>query len=239
MMHITGAPDTDPFRSGIAIFDVLTGLHTCIGILGALLDRERHQRTHRISTNLLSVALSSMVNQTGAAAITGHSPNRMGNEHPSIYPYAPFPTADGRLIIAVGNDRQFRQLCTALEVPEWAEDPRFAQAADRNTHRAELKPLLEEVLRTRTTDELFATLRAADVPCGPINDVPAGLRFAESLGLNPVQYVGEGDRRVATVSNPVRYSGFDVDYRIAPPRADEHRAAVLDWLETPETDPAA
>ncbi|MDJ1370861.1 CoA transferase [Gulosibacter molinativorax] len=228
-MHITGDVDTEPYRAGIAMFDVMTGLHLTIGIVSALLDRERHGNGQRISTNLMATALSCMANQTGAAALTGASPMRMGNEHPSIYPYAPFETSDGRIVLAVGNDRQYVLLCDLLERPDLATDRRFAAAKDRSNNRAQLEPLLTEILQQRTTQEWFDLLSPAGIPCGPINDVLGGLKFAESLGLDPVTQVGEGERRFATVRNPVNYSEYDLQYRLAPPQLDEHRDAILAW----------
>jgi len=126
LMSLTGAPETEPFRAGVAVVDVFTGMHACIGILAALNHRRVTGEGQRVEVNLMSSALSGLVNQTGAYAIAGVVPTRMGNEHPSIYPYEPIATGDGEIVLAIGNDRQFRVLCRELGTPELVEDPRFA-----------------------------------------------------------------------------------------------------------------
>ena len=229
-MSITGGADTQGFKSGVAVFDVLAGLHTAVGILASLLQRGRTGVGQRVETDLLSVALSAMVNQTSAWVAGGVEPTRMGNEHPSIAPYAPFACADGEIVIAVGNDRQFAALCRGLGVPALAEDDRFAAAPDRSLNRAELRPLLEEALAARTAAEWFDVLTPLGVPCGPIQGIAGGVSFAERLGLEPVADAGTGDRAVPVVRNPVRYSAHEPEYALAPPRLDEHRQLVLDWL---------
>ena len=154
----------------------------------------------------------------------------MGNEHPSIAPYAPFACAGGEIVIAVGNDRQFAALCSGLGVPELAEDARFTAAPDRSGNRDQLRPLLESALAARTAAEWFEVLTPLGVPCGPIQGIAGGVAFAERLGLEPVADAGTGDRSVPVVRNPVRYSGHEPQYDLAPPQLDEHRALVLDWL---------
>ena len=131
----------------------------------------------------------------------------MGNSHPSLFPYEPLPCADGDLIITAGNNGQFRKLCEVLGVPELADDPRFARNEDRTAHRDELRPLLVERLRTkRDAMEWFPSCIAAGVPCGPINTIDGGVAFAEAVGLDPVVEVGEGDRAVPSVRNPITFS---------------------------------
>src|SRR5215218_5811033 len=138
LMSLTGAPDTEPFRSGISVFDVMAGMHASIGILAALNERHASGHGQHVEVNLLSSALSGMVNQTSAYVAGGVVPHRMGNTHPSLYPYEPIPCADGELIITSGNDVQFRKLCEVIGVPELADDPRFTSMAVRNAHRDEL-----------------------------------------------------------------------------------------------------
>ena len=135
LMSLTGAPDTPPFRSGISVFDVFTGLHSAVGILAALHHRDVTGEGQHIETNLLSTALSAMVNQTSAYVAGGVVPHRMGNSHLSLFPYEPLATGDGDLIIAAGNDRQFRKLAAALGAPELADDERFRSVGDRNDNR--------------------------------------------------------------------------------------------------------
>src|SRR6202008_2813438 len=136
--------------------------------------------------------LSGMVNQTGAYAAPGVVPFRMGNSHPSLFPYEPLPTADGELIVTAGNDAQFRKLCEVLGAPGLADDPRFASNAGRTANRGELRPLLTERLATGTSADWFAALIAAGVPCGPINTVDDGIAFARGIGLEPVISAGAG-----------------------------------------------
>ncbi|MFZ2016644.1 MAG: CoA transferase [Nocardioides sp.] len=231
LMSLTGSPDTEPFRSGISVFDVMAGMHATIGILAALNARHQTGRGQHVEVNLLSSALSGMVNQTSAYVAAGVVPHRMGNTHPSLYPYEPIPCADGELIITSGNDVQFRKLCEVIGATELADDPRFAQMRDRNAHREVLRPLLIERLSTRTTSEWFRDIIAAGVPCGPINDVAGGVGFATEIGLDPVVEVGVGDAMVPSIRNPITFSETPPDYRLPPPALDEHGDEIRAWLE--------
>ena len=230
LMSLTGAPDTEPFRSGISVFDVMAGMHATIGILAALNTRHETGRGQHVEVNLLSSALSGMVNQTSAYVAGGVVPHRMGNTHPSLYPYEPIPCSDGELIITSGNDVQFRKLCEVIGAPGLADDPRFSRMADRNAHRDELRPLLVERLKRRTASEWFTDIIAAGVPCGPINDVSQGVEFATDIGLEPVVEVGEGDAMVPSVRHPITFSETPVDYRHPPPSLDQHGAEIRAWL---------
>lgn len=216
LMDITG--DTEPTKVGVAIVDVITGLHAVNGILAALHHRDRTGEGQHLEVTLLGSLLSALVNQSGSAAITGEAPQRMGNAHPSISPYEPYRTADRPLIIAVGNDQQFSRLCGVLGHAEWALDPRFATNSARVEHRDTLRAKLTEVLCTRSADEWQASLQAERIPCGPINTVTGALELAERMNLNPVIEV-DGVKQVA---NPVRYSRTPVTYRRRPPRLGEH-----------------
>jgi len=230
LMSLTGAPDTEPFRSGISVFDVMAGMHATIGILAALNGRSTSGQGQHVEVNLLSSALSGMVNQTSAYVAGGVVPQRMGNSHPSLYPYEPIPCADGELIITSGNNVQFRRLCEVIGAPELADDPRFARNEDRTVNRAELRPLLIERLQTRTTMEWFRDIIAAGVPCGPINDVAGGVGFATEIGLDPVVEVGDGEAMVPSVRHPITFSGTPVDYRLPPPGLDEQGDEIRRWL---------
>jgi len=233
LMSITGAPDTEPFRSGISVFDVMAGMHATIGILAALNTRRDSGRGQHVEVNLLSSAMSGMVNQTSAYVAGGVVPQRMGNSHPSLYPYEPIPCADGELIITSGNNVQFRRLCEVIGAPELADDPRFARNEDRTVNRHELRPLLIERLKTRTKMEWFREIIAAGVPCGPINDVSQGVAFATEIGLEPVVEVGEGEAMVPSVRHPITFSETPADYRLPPPGLDEHGAEIRGWLSEP------
>jgi crotonobetainyl-CoA:carnitine CoA-transferase CaiB-like acyl-CoA transferase len=229
-MSLTGSPDGPPTRAGISVVDVLAGNNAAIGILAALRHRDATGEGQRIEVNLLSSALAGMVNQSSAYAAGGVVPYRMGNEHPSVYPYEPFPTADQEMIIAVANDGQFRNLCRVLGVPELADDPRFLRNGDRTVHRTELRPLLARRLRTRTSGEWFELLVAAGVPSGPINTLDGGFAMAQRFELDPIVPVGDGEHAVPTTRNPIRLSATPVTYRNPPPLLDEHGPDIRAWL---------
>ena len=234
LMDLTGAPDTEPFRSGVAVFDVITGLHACIGILAALRHRDRIGEGQLVEMNLMSSALSGMVNQTAAVVLGGTAPARLGNEHPSIYPYEPFDTGDGKLVIAIGNDSQYRTFCATIGRPELAVDPRFEKAPLRSANRTELRPLLVECLSTRTASEWFDILTEAKLPCAPIQDLKAGIEFAERIGLEPVVTVGHGENAQPGVRNPIRLSKTPVSYDLTPPDLDSGAELVRTWLGADE-----
>ncbi|NWJ70187.1 CoA transferase [Pseudonocardia sp. ICBG1122] len=232
LMSLTGDPDGPPYRAGISVFDVMAGNHAAIGVLAALRHRDRTGAGQHVEVNLLSSALTGLVNHSSAWVAGGTVPYRMGNAHPSVFPYEPMPTADDDLIVAAGNDAQFRKLCGVLEVPSLADDPRFARNADRTVNREELRPLLEERLATRGAVEWFELLTAAGVPSGPIQTIDGGFAMAERFGLDPVVTVGEGDRAVPTTRHPVRFSATPAVYRLPPPRLDEHGADLRKWLDS-------
>jgi crotonobetainyl-CoA:carnitine CoA-transferase CaiB-like acyl-CoA transferase len=232
-MSLTGDADGEPYRAGVALFDVMAGLHATIGVLAALNHRRETGRGQQVEVNLLSSALSGLVNQTSAFVAGGVVPFRMGNSHPSLFPYEPLPCADGELIVTAGNDGQFRRLCEVLGVPELADDPRFLRNEDRTANRDELRPLLVERLRTRPKLEWFREIIAAGVPCGPINTIDQGVAFAEEVGLDPVVTVGEGPGAVPSVRNPITFSETAAQYRLPPPTLDEHGEELRRWLTEP------
>jgi crotonobetainyl-CoA:carnitine CoA-transferase CaiB-like acyl-CoA transferase len=232
LMSLTGSQDGEPYRAGISVFDVMAGLHATIGVLAALNRRHETGRGQHVEVNLLSSALSGLVNQTSAFVAGGVVPHRMGNSHPSLFPYEPLPCADGDLIITAGNDGQFRKLCDVLGLPELPDDPRFARNQDRTANRDELRPLLVERLRTRPKLDWFREIIAAGVPCGPINTVDDGVAFADEVGLDPVVTVGAD--AVPSVRNPIRFSETPPDYRLPPPSLDEHGEEIRRWLGAPD-----
>ncbi|MGW4960720.1 CaiB/BaiF CoA transferase family protein [Nonomuraea sp. NPDC004186] len=237
LMSLTGDPGGPPYRAGISVFDVMAGNHAVIGILAALRHREATGQGQHVEVNLLSSALTGLVNQSSAYVAGGVVPYRMGNAHPSVFPYEPLPTADHELIVAAANDGQFRKLCEVLGIPEVADDPRFARNADRTARREELRPILVERLVTRRAEEWFDLLVEAGVPSGPINTIDGGFAVAERLGLEPVVVVGEGERAVPTTRHPIRFSETPAGYRLPPPELDEHGTELRKWL-TP-TEPAS
>ncbi len=213
LMSITGSTPGEPVKVGVALVDVITGLHAGIGILAALHERTVSGRGQHVAVNLLSSLLSGMVNQSSGFVGAGFVPQIMGNRHPSIAPYESYPTADAPLVIAVGNDRQFRACAEVLGAPEWADDPRFATNPARVEHRDDLYAAMCSRLSTAGAEEWFTALSEVGVPAGPIHDIAGAFGLAERLGLDPVATV-DGE---PTVANPIRLGRTPVSYRMAPP----------------------
>jgi crotonobetainyl-CoA:carnitine CoA-transferase CaiB-like acyl-CoA transferase len=215
LMSITGSGPGQPTKVGVALVDVITGLHATVGILAALRHRERTGQGQLVEVNLLSSLLSALTNQASGYLGAGVVPGIMGNRHPSIAPYEVFATADRPLVLAVGNDRQFTSLTAVLGRAELATDPRFRSNPERVAHRAALFDELTDLLRTRGAEEWFDMLTDAGVPAGPINDVADAFALAERLGLEPaVPVPGAASRGVA---NPIRMSETPPSYRLPPP----------------------
>jgi crotonobetainyl-CoA:carnitine CoA-transferase CaiB-like acyl-CoA transferase len=234
LMSLTGEADGPPYRAGVALFDVMAGMQAAIGILAALRHRDQTGLGQRVEVDLLSAALSGLVNQTSAYVAGGTVPHRMGNAHPSLFPYEPLPTADGDLVVITGNDGQFARLCTVLGIEPLATDPRFARNQDRTVNREVLRPLLVAALARRTRQEWYDALIAAGVPCAPINSIAEGVRFANDLGLEPVAVVGSGESAVPTIRNPIRFSRTPTRHELPPPALDEHGVELRAWLTDPE-----
>ena len=234
LMSLTGSPDGPPYRAGISAFDVIAGLHTTIAILAALNHRGATGEGQHLEASLMASAMSGMVNQTSAYAAAGVVPFRMGNSHPSLFPYEPLPTGDGELIVTAGNDAQFRKLCDVIGAPELPEDPMFATNPGRTANRDKLRPLLAEKLATRSAAEWFDLLIAVGVPCGPINTVDKGIEFAQKIGLDPIVTAGSGDRTRPSLRHPVSFSATPASYPLAPPELDEHGDEIRAWLASAE-----
>src|SRR5579859_2457799 len=235
LMSLTGDPAGPPYRAGVAVFDVMAGLHTTIAILAALNHRNATGEGQHLEASLMASAMSGMVNQTSAYAAGGVVPFRMGNSHPSLFPYEPLPTGDGELIVTAGNDAQFRKLCEVLGAPELSDDPRFNSNPGRTANRAALRPLLAEKLAAKSAAEWFDALISVGVPCGPINTVDKGIEFAQKIGLEPIVTAGSGDRTRPTMRHPVTFSKTPASYPLAPPELDEHGAELRAWLAKPAT----
>lgn len=234
LMSLTGEADGPAYRSGVAVFDVMAGLHAVMGIQAALRVREATGVGQHVEVSLLASALSGMVNQTSAVVAGDVVPHRMGNAHPSLFPYEPLACADGDLVVTCGNNGQFRRFVEVLGAPELAEDERFARNEDRTVHRDALRPLLLARLATRGTQEWFSALTDAGVPCGPIGSVAQGVALATDLGLEPVATVGAGDRALPVARHPVTFSATPAAYRLPPPTLDEHGAELRAWLASPQ-----
>ena len=215
LMSVTGPSAGSPTKVGVALVDVVTGLHAVYGILAALRHRDRTGEGQHVEVNLLSSLLSAMVNQSSAYVAGDVVAGILGNDHPSIVPYAVYATAAKPLVLAVGNDRQFRSLVTVLGIPEAAADERYATNPARVAHREEVRSLLESSLITRGADEWYAALTPAGVPCGAINGLDDAFALATSLELEPV--VAVDGSAVPQVANPLRMSATPPAYRLGPP----------------------
>lgn len=230
LMSLTGDADGPAFRSGVSVFDIMTGLQATVGILAALRHRSESGEGQHVEVDLLSTALSAMANHSSTYLAGGSVPFRLGNAHPSLFPYEPLPASDGEIVVVAANDGQFRRLCHGLGLDELADDARFSTAEARNRGRAELRPLLVAALGTRTVAEWFEVLTTAGVPCGPINTIDEGVALAERLGLDPVVSVGSGDDAVPMIRNPIRFSHTPARYDSAAPSLGQHSHDVRAWL---------
>jgi crotonobetainyl-CoA:carnitine CoA-transferase CaiB-like acyl-CoA transferase len=218
LMSITGEPDGEPQKVGVAMVDVLAGLFATVGILAALHHRVSTGEGQRVDIDLLSCLLAGLVNQASAYTSGGVVPTRMGNRHPSIAPYEALPCADGSLVLAVGNDRQFTALCKVLGAPELAADERFATNPARVRHREQLRAELTSLLAGRAAAEWAEILTDARVPAGVVNDIAGAFALATNLGLEPIVSLPRHDGgTVPLCRNPINLSATPPSYRSAPP----------------------
>jgi crotonobetainyl-CoA:carnitine CoA-transferase CaiB-like acyl-CoA transferase len=236
LMSVTGRADGEegagPQKVGVALTDIMTGLYATVAVQAALAERERSGLGQHIDLALLDVQVACLANQASNYLAGGVVPRRMGNAHPNIVPYQDFPTADGDMILAIGNDGQFAKFCAVAGHPEWAADARFATNPQRVANRGVLIPLLRQATVMRTTREWIAALEAAGVPCGPINRIDEVFADPQVIarGLR-IELPGAGGATVPLVANPMRLSDSPVTYRHAPPALGEHTDEVLaDWL---------
>ncbi len=233
LMSVTGEAHGEPVKAGVALVDVITGLHASTGILAALRHRDATGEGQLVEVNLLGSLLSAMVNQASAFAVAGVVPGRMGNAHPSIAPYETLPTADRPLALAVGNDRQFAALAEAVADPGLALDDRFRTNADRVAHRTELRAILTQRLGVAGADHWSTVLLAAGVPAGPVNTLDEAFAFAHRLGLPGIVDLptasddGEEGRPSRQVAHPIALSRTPAQYRLPPPALGRHTAEIF------------
>jgi crotonobetainyl-CoA:carnitine CoA-transferase CaiB-like acyl-CoA transferase len=232
LMSLTGDPDSDPMRAGFAVIDVITGLHCALGIVSALFERSKSSEGQNVQVSLLASALSGMVNQTSAYTVGHVVPNRMGNAHPSLYPYEPFDASDGKIVVAIGNDGQFQRFANAIGLGFLAEDPNFATNEERNRNRGVLREKLNQTLSSKTKSEWFDIFVGVGVPAGPINTVDDGIAFARSVGLNPTINQDYNGGEIATVRNPISFSKTPNTYRYSPPKLGEDSKEIRQWLSS-------
>jgi len=232
LMSLTGRADGEvgagPQKVGVALTDILTGLYATVAIQAALAHRDRTGEGQHIDLALLDVQVACLANQALNYLVSGSAPRRLGNGHPNIVPYQDFPTADGDMILAIGNDAQFARFCDIAGHPEWARDDRHATNAARVRHRDTLLPLLRQATVMKTTAEWIALLEPAAVPCGPINNLAAV--FADPQvkhrGLR-VDLPHASGGSAPQVANPIHLSATPVDYRRAPPTLGQDTDQVL------------
>jgi crotonobetainyl-CoA:carnitine CoA-transferase CaiB-like acyl-CoA transferase len=231
LMSVTGEPEGAPMKVGVAITDLLTGMYAATAVLAALAHRDRTGQGQWIDLALLDVQVATLANQGEGYLASGRAPGRLGNAHPSIVPYQAFATADGHVVLAVGNDGQFERLCEVAGRPALAHDPRFRTNAARVAHRAEVVAALAPLLAGRTSAAWIAALEEAGVPCGPINDL------AEVFADPQVRHRGMRVEaahpvagRVPMVASPIRLSGTPISHDVAPPTLGEHTREVLTGL---------
>ena len=239
MMSITGRADTEPgggpLRVGVAVIDLFTGLYASNAILAALHVRDNAAtgtgQGQHIDMALLDVGMAVLANQASGFLATGKAPGRMGNSHPSLAPYQDFPTQDGNMLLAIGNDGQFQRFCAAAGQPDWAVDARFTTNTLRVQHRSELIPMMEAVTRTRSTAAWIALLEDKAVPCGPINTIAQAFDDAQvkarGLRVELPRSAGDGIRTIAGVASPLRLSANPPVLRNAPPALGQHTDEVL------------
>ena len=244
LMSVTGRADDEegagPQKVGVALTDILTGLYATIAIQAALAHREQSGRGQHIDLALLDVQVACLANQAMNYLVSGRAPRRMGNGHPNIVPYQDFPTADGDMILAIGNDGQFARFCDIAGHAAWAADPRFASNAARVSNRGELIPLLRQATVMKTTARWIALLENAAVPCGPINDLAAVFADPQVLhrGLR-VDLPHAAGGTAPQVANPIRFSATPIGYRHAPPLLGQDTEAILGELGRSAEDIAA
>ena len=224
LMSVTGAPDGEPMKAGVAVVDVLTGLYASNAVMAALLERERSGLGQHIDLALFDVQIASMANQVSSYLVSGQQPKRLGNAHPSIVPYQVFPTADGHIILAIGNDEQFARFAAMAGAPELARDERFATNPARVKNRAILVPILETLMKARDSKHWLEALEAQGIPGGPINDF-AGIDADPHVQARGIfKNLSPGLRGVAS---PMRFSRSEVEDNRPPPQLGADTQDVL------------
>ncbi|MGH8660611.1 MAG: CaiB/BaiF CoA transferase family protein [Burkholderiales bacterium] len=228
LMSICGEPDGMPTKYGVAIVDVVTGLYACNAILAALAARSRTGRGQHVELCLYDSGIAMLINVASNYLVSGRDARRYGNGHPSIVPYTTYPTADGLIAVAVGNDGQFARFAEAVGHAEWGRDSRFAKNPERVTNRETLDALIAQALTGEPSAAWIGKLRAAGVPCGPINTVAEALNDPHTLArgmVRTVKHPTAGDLRMVGI--PFRFSGTPEAIRRAPPLLGQHTEEVL------------
>lgn len=237
-MSVTGEENGGPLRAGVAMADLSTGNFATISILMALRHAERTGEGQQIDISLLDSQIAMMANQASTFLISGQVPGRLGNRHPTVVPYTTFDVADGILIIAIGNDGQFRSFCAELGVPELANDPRFALSRDRMVNRNEIEAIVANLVRDQKRDDLIGRLESCGVPVGPVNTLEDIFNDPFVVARETVHKFTRADGvNIPSVAYPGKLSATPADYRYQPPRIGEQtRELLIDWLDLADTD---
>jgi crotonobetainyl-CoA:carnitine CoA-transferase CaiB-like acyl-CoA transferase len=231
LMSVTGQPDgspgAGPMKVGVALTDIMSGLYASTAILAALAARDKTGKGQHIDLALLDVGIATTCNQSMNYLYTGNVPTRMGNAHPNTVPYQDFPTSDGYMILAIGNDNQFSKFCQAVGKPEWAIDDRFAGNAARVVNRVELIALMRQVTVTKTTKYWIALFETKGVPCGPINTMADVFDDEQVLARGTKFMMQHPSGEIPLVASPIKLSDTPVEYRLPPPQLGQHTESVL------------
>lgn len=228
VMSITGEPDGDPQKVGVAIADITSGMFIAIGILAALREAERTGKGRRVHVSLLESQIAWLANQASNHLVGGLDPTRMGNAHPNIVPYRVFHASDGPFVLACANDGLWRRFCAATDRGDLSADKRFATNAGRVGNRAELEPALQEMFAARSRTEWIGLLAGAGVPCGPINTVAEVFADEQVKAIGMVVEAAHATiGRLPQVRSPISLDGEPAPVRLAPPLLGEHTAGVL------------
>jgi crotonobetainyl-CoA:carnitine CoA-transferase CaiB-like acyl-CoA transferase len=223
LMSVTGEPEGQPQKVGVAVTDIFTGVYAATAILAALVQRGRTGQGQHIDMALMDVATSVMANQSLNYLTSGKAPVKMGNAHPNLAPYAVFDCADGWIILAIGNDSQYQKLCALLALPDMAADPKFTTNADRVTNRAEMTTRLTAATRRMTKADLLAACEAQGVPAGPINDLAETFADPQVIARG-LQIAPEG---LPGVRSPFTFSDADLALDRPAPKLGQHQSEIL------------
>lgn len=228
MMSITGNKESGPMKIGVAMVDILTGLYSAISIEAALYEREKSGLGQKIDMSLMDTAVSSLANVASNYLISGKVPRRLGNDHPNIVPYSKFKASDGELIIAVGNNRQFADLCAVMGISQIAEDEHYCTNEARVKNKLELTKIMEEQLQLKTVDEWMELFSQKNIPCGPIHSMDKVFQHPQVLAREMVIHVDHPEAGpVKLVGSPIKFSRTKVKIERHPPSAGEHTNEIL------------
>lgn len=228
LMSLTGEPNGQPMKVGVALVDVMTGLYSCNAVLAALMARQHTSKGQHIDIALLDVQMATLANQGMNYLATNKNPQRLGNGHPNIVPYQTFATNDGSIILAVGNDQQFARFCQVIDKSELSASPLFSTNAQRVVHRSDLIPVIASVLATKDTAFWVNALEQVAVPCGPVNSLEQVFTHPQIKHRNMVREVPDWDENmIKTIANPINLSATPIKYHSAPPELGQHTQQIL------------